>query len=313
MPAMLDRAFSRRQFLIGAGVAAGALSLANTQCDPAIVRRLHQADANASSRNAVWVWQFSVDGPASVMAEELAARNLAVVVKTHDGLEWMAKYDPVPGAIAGPDSIRTLAAVFEAQGVPFHAWCVVTGGDPAREAAMAADVLDAGARSLTIDLEDDPPFWRGNSAGALRYGHELRDRNPYARIDISIDPRPWRLLHLPLREFVKFTDGIRPQIYWDLFNTQDNINAYTYMGYPPDSDGITPAFLLETTQRMLNHYDRWIVPIAVSSPLRPDTWPRFQRAAWELGMREVNAWRYGITSAAVLGDLGRQAPQDALS
>ena len=39
-------------FLIGAGVAAGAgvLSLANTQCDPAIVRRLHQVDANAAFR-----------------------------------------------------------------------------------------------------------------------------------------------------------------------------------------------------------------------------------------------------------------------
>ena len=61
MPPIRDRPFSRRQFLIGAGVAAGAgmLSLANTQCDPAIVRRLHQVDANGPRQDAVWVWQFS--------------------------------------------------------------------------------------------------------------------------------------------------------------------------------------------------------------------------------------------------------------
>lgn len=286
------------------------MSLANTQCDPAIVRRLHQADANNALRHSVWVWQFSEDGSVDQIARKLSARNLAVVLKTHDGVEWMSKFDPTADAISGTEQIAKVAAAFEGAGVPFHAWCVVKGTDPAREAQMASDVLDAGARSITLDLEDYDGFWSGTRQGAIRYGRDLRKRQPYARIDVSVDPRPWRLIHVPIREFVAFSDGIRPQLYWDLFNTVDNENAYRYMGYPPGADGITPEFLLETTRSVLAPYDRWLIPVALGELVDPGAWPRFARKAWELQMPEVSAWRYGVATDAVLDYLGAHPAGD---
>jgi len=128
---------NRRKFLTSAAMlGAGAVALANTQCDPAIIRRLHQIEGRRDPRHAVWVWQFSEDGTADEIASTLAAYNLAAIVKTHDGVEWMANFDHVPGAIDSPAQVATIAGIFEGYGVPFHAWCVVKGVDPIGEAAM---------------------------------------------------------------------------------------------------------------------------------------------------------------------------------
>jgi hypothetical protein len=200
------------------------------------------------------------------------------------------------------------AAIFEGAGVPFHAWCVVTGEDPAREAEMAARVLDAGARSITLDLEPGDGFWRGTSDDALRYCYELRQRQEFARIDVSIDPRPWKMLDMPLGEFAASMDGIRPQMYWDLFNDVDHANAYAHMGFPPGPDGITPEFLVDATSKLLAPFDRWILPIGSGDPLEGASWNRFMRACWERQMPEVSAWRYGVATADVLQALATSPP-----
>lgn len=299
-----QRALSRRQFLSAMGVmaGAGALALANTQCDRAVVRRVVQS-RNAPLQHAVWVWQFSIDGAVGQIAPTLAENNLAVVVKTHDGTDWMATYDDVPGAIDGPSQVAAVAGMFERYGVPFHAWAVVKGIDPRREAQMAADVLSAGARSLTLDLESDPRFWVGSNDDALRFGEELRQRDEFARVDVAIDPRPWKMLATPIDAFAAFCDGIRPQLYWDIFNTPDHVNAYTYMGFPPGPDGITPQFLVDTTRRLLAPFDRWIVPIAPGSAADVAAWPRFAHAAWMAQMPVLNVWRYGTLDGAILDQL----------
>jgi len=304
------RPVSRRRFLAALGViaGAGALTLANTQCAPYVLRRVMQSRTGLPPQHAVWVWQFSIDGPVSQIAPTLADHNLAVVVKTHDGLDWMANYDPVPGAIAGPAQVETMARVFEQYGVPFHAWAVVKGIDPVAEAAMAADVLSAGARSLTLDVESDDGFWMGSGDDALRFGDELRRRSEFARVDVAIDPRPWKMLAAPVAEFATFCDGIRPQLYWDVFNTPDNVNAYTFMGVPPGPDGITPEFLVEATQRLLAPFDRWVVPIAQASQGDVDAWMRFAREAWKRQMPALNVWRYGTADPAILAYLGANPP-----
>ena len=65
---------------------------------------------------------------------------------------------------------------------------------------MAADVLDAGALSLTLDIEPYEEFWCGTADDAQRFGEELRARSPYGRVDISIDPRPWKLFQIPMAD-----------------------------------------------------------------------------------------------------------------
>jgi len=307
----LERAVSRRSFLTAAGVltAGAAFALGNTRCSTAVIRRLAQSDAALPLRHAAWVWQFSIDGAISDIAPALARNNMAVIVKTHDGVDWMSKFDPVPGAIDGPDGVARVRASFEEYGVPFHAWCVVKGEDPVAEARMAAQVLDAGARSITLDLESGPGFWAGTPDGALRFGEELRRLHAFGRVDVSIDPRPWKMLDVPLGEFNEFVDGIRPQMYWDIFDTPDNARSYTYMGFPPDN-GITPEFLASATRTLLAPFDRWVVPIAEgSSP--PSAWTRFLGAAVEHQMPVMNVWRFGTADPAVLDFLGAHPPGTA--
>jgi hypothetical protein len=304
----VKRRLTRRRFIAAGAALAGVLALGNSQCDPSIVRRVRQAESRRSPQHAVWIWQFSIDGTAEAIAETLAARGLSAIVKTHDGVEWMSKYDPVAGAIAGPADVERTAAIFEGAGVPFHAWAVVTGADPLREAQMAAQVLDAGARSLTLDLEPGDGFWQGTSDAALRFGDDLRLRHEFARIDVTIDPRPWKMLDIPLGEFATFTDGIRPQLYWDLFDDPHHVNAYSFMGFAPGPGGMTPEFLAETTHRLLAPFDRWIMPVASGAPLDPASFGRFMRRCWEMGMPEMSAWRYGTATDDVLRALADYPP-----
>jgi hypothetical protein len=286
--------------------AAGAFAL-GAQCHPAVERRVRQADSRLVARHGVWIWQFSVDGDAAGIIETLAAYGLSAIVKTHDGAEWMATYDHVDGAIAGPEDVATMAAIFEDSGVPFHAWAVVKGADPAREAEMAAQVLQSGARTLTLDLEPGEDFWVGAQADAYRFGEELRAREPYARVDVSIDPRPWKMLEVPLGEFADFTDGIRPQMYWDLFNDSDHVRAYDYFGFPSEG-AITPEFLVDATYDLLRPFDRWIMPIGFGAPDYADAFDRFAARCRERGMPEISVWRYGLTTNAVFESLAAAPP-----
>src|SRR3989442_11913167 len=88
-----------------------------------------RAQANAPSpacagdfRHLSWTWQFSIDGSPQTIAQKLVSDNLGVIVKTHDGTDWMSKYDTSPDAVSGPAQVRHLADFFESRGVPFLAY-----------------------------------------------------------------------------------------------------------------------------------------------------------------------------------------------
>jgi hypothetical protein len=232
---------SRRRFLATTAVAGAAALSVGAICDPYTLRRTKQKETELPPHHRAWVWQFSTDGAAEAIAANLGANSLGVMVKTHDGIDWMSKYDRSAGAVNGPGRVGQLARLFEDEGVPFHAWSVVKGVDPIREAQMSAEVLAAGARSLTLDLEGAAGFWVGSRDDALRFGEELRRLTPFGRVDISIDARPWRIYHnVPMDEFVLYTDGIWPQLYWDTFNNPANINGYANSGYPVGPGGMSP-------------------------------------------------------------------------
>lgn len=306
---ILELAMNRRRFLTTAAVTAGAaaVTLANTQCDTALIRRIQQDKTATPPVHRAWVWQFSADGKPDQIATQLATIGCGVMMKTHDGLDWMSTYDHAPGAISGPGQVQTVAAIFERRGVPFHAWSVVKGVDPVKEAQMAADVLSAGARSLTLDLEGSSGFWAASADVALRFGEELRRLTPFGRVDISIDPRPWRVNLVPMAEFVLFTDAIAPQLYWDTFDTDANVEGYRNAGYPPPT-GMSPEFLLEATAAILAPYKRPILPVGQGAAADPATWPRFAHRAWALHMEPISVWRYGVTPATTLQYVGANPP-----
>src|SRR3972149_7958382 len=108
-------------------------------------RRPKPTAAAATLNHLVWVWRFSTDGEPNFIGGRLRDHGLGILLKTHDGLQWMSEYDKSAYAVSGPAQVGVLANYFESAGVPFHVWAVVHGVDPMREAKMAADVLAAGA------------------------------------------------------------------------------------------------------------------------------------------------------------------------
>ena len=149
---------SRRHFLAGAatmlGASGGSFGADFLRPQAALGEPTPSTPAALSSvKHVAWMWNFSADGSPEGIRNVLAANNLGVAVKTHDGVEWMAKYDKSPHAIGGPSQVEALSRYFEDAGLPFHTWSLVKGRNPVQEARMAAAVLDAGARSVMIDLE----------------------------------------------------------------------------------------------------------------------------------------------------------------
>ena len=127
--------------------------------------------------------------------------------------------------------------------MPFHAWCVVKGHDAVREAELAAQVIESGARSLFLDLEAHKGFWDGSSIDALVYGSELRRRVPDAFISTSIDPRPWQIDLVPIEEFAAFSDELAPQVYWSVFGSVGHLALYAREGLAPANGVIDGAFI----------------------------------------------------------------------
>lgn len=292
-----------RRRLLGAAaglVAASALPgslFAREATSPAVARipRL----AGTRPRHLAWVWQFRHDGDPVVIRDNLAAHGLGVVLKTHDGAQWMSRYDPTDNAIKGPKSVEQFARFFEDGGVPFHAWAVVKGSNVEREAELASEVLDAGARSLFLDLEAHAGFWVGTTDDATEYGERLRALQPSARLSTSIDPRPWEIDRIPLAEFAAFTDEISPQVYWGMFGSKPNLVKYALAGEIPDESGVTPAFVLASAMRKLEAFALPIHPIGDGTVLRDPAWPEFLEQSYGARADAVSVWRYGVVEPAI--------------
>jgi hypothetical protein len=262
-------------------------------------RRAHAAVAPGEPHRS-WVWTFPDDGAPERIRETLAYTGMAVLLKTHDGTEFMRRWSDAPPAIASPEEVRQHAAFFEAAGVPFHAWCVVEGLNPIREARICADVLSNGARSLTLDLEppEDKNYWQAGKDEARVFGEELRRLKPDAHIIVAPDPRPWQLETVPIREFAAFSNEIAPQTYWNTFHTEGNRDMFASRGRLVDRADMTPEWFLDQVLRDLREFNRPIRPIGQGAA-PPEQWRRFIGHASRLEMRACGLWRHGIATPGV--------------
>ena len=311
---------SRRRFLAGSAGAAAALALepasalaraagrAVDQPGPTPRSRPVNAAVNNPALDGklthfVWVWQFRHDGEGEAIRDALAEHGLGIALKTHDGTNWMSRFDTSPDAVSGPEKISELAAFFEAGGVPFHAWYNAHGVDPLTEAQMTADILDAGARSMFIDLEPHRGFWRGTADTASQLGEELRRLQPNAWVSTSIDPRPWEIGNIPLAEFASFTNEIAPQIYWSDFRNNANLNRFRREGHDPGAlgaEGITPGFVLAAAMAELSAFGLPIHPVGDGSVLADDGWSEFLEESFALEASAVSVWRFGNIEPGIL-------------
>ena len=314
------RRLPRRRFLAGAAGTAAALAL---EPAAALARAAGRAvdqpgprprprPVNIAVNNPAldgklthfaWVWQFRHDGAGEAIRDALAAHGLGIVLKTHDGTNWMSRFDTSPDAVSGPNKISELAAFFEAGGVPFHAWYNAHGVDPLTEAQMTSDILDAGARSMFIDLEPHQGFWRGTADTANQLGEELRRLQPAAWLSTSIDPRPWEIGNIPLAEFASFTNEIAPQVYWSDFRNTANLNRFRREGHDPGAlgvEGITPGFVLAAAMAQLSEFGLPIHPVGDGSVVADDGWTEFLEASFALDASAVSVWRFGNVEPGIL-------------
>lgn len=303
---------SRRRFLgLGAAFAAAAAGLGATCVPPPPSPPVPRVGRAGGQRHLAWVWQFSNDSPPERIVSVLARHGLGVMLKTHDGTHWMRRYDTSPFAAFSPEQVRVLADYFESYGVPFHAWCVLKGLNPAKEAEICAQVIGAGARSITVDVEPHSGFWQGTVEDARTFGREFRRRQPNATLYVSIDPRPWVLEGIPLDQFAGIAQGFAPQIYWETFDTSGNWRRFESSGYPPDNQGVTPRFLLSVTHDLLRKYGLPILPAGQGASRDMAAWREFMDQASALGMKTLSVWRYGVTDIEVwrlLSGLGPLPP-----
>lgn len=260
-------------------------------------------------KHNMWVWRFDVDGPPAEVLERVRGSGLGVILKTNEGHEWMGSHDDSPTAITGPEKVREMATFFESAGVPFHAWCTVKGIDPLREAEICSEVLNAGARSMTFDLEpqEGKHYWQADKATALEFGREIRRRQPHAALAVAPDARPWQIDAVPLVEFASFCDEILPQAYWQTFNSPTNRRYLTERGYQIGPEGVTPEVILDATADKLRPLGKVIRPIGQGAAGRAE-WDRFIRHAYSLQMDAVSVWRYGTASGEVWGALQALPP-----
>jgi len=160
-------------------------------------------------------------------------------------------------------------------------------------------VLATGARSLFIDLEPHPGFWMAGPQEALRYGRELRRLQPQARVSVSIDPRPWHLDRIPLKEFLTFSNEVSPQVYWDDFNSRDNWLHFVEAGYVPAPEGVTPAFVIDSSFRALASLGLPVHPIGQGDSARPGAWQHLLDRSYAQGAASVSVWRHGLVRPEV--------------
>jgi len=258
----------------------------------------------------MWVWQFTTDGEPSVLAPTLTAAGLGIILKSHDGVTWMSEYDKSPYAVSGPAQWSVLANYFENAGIPFHAWCVVHGTDPIREARMVSDIISAGARSMYLDIEPGAGFWRGTPASAAQFGDELRRLQPNAKLVLSLDPRPWMLPTMPMKEFVAISDEIAPQSYWKTFNTPANYTRFAESGFPVPAEGVTPEFLLTVGNSVLGQYGLPIVHTGQGATPEGQEWRDFLNGSYNRGNDHVSIWRHGVTTPVVFDVLREMPPPE---
>jgi hypothetical protein len=260
-------------------------------------------------KHKVWVWRFDVDGQPHDVRNTLAAHGLAIILKTHEGDAWMSEFDKSPTAITGPEKVREMASYFESGGVPFHAWCVVQGKDPITEAQLCSQVLDAGARSLTFDLEpsDGTHYWQGDAQAALAFGQELRRLKPNAQLAVAPDGRPWQIDAVPTAEFATFCNEIQPQTYWQTFNGKTNNRKMAEAGFFVGPEGMTPELILDASTTHLRPLGRPVRPIGQGTAGGQE-WERFIRRSYELGLESVSVWRYGTTNGEAWPTLRAMPP-----
>src|SRR5690606_28462169 len=90
-------------------------------------------------------------------------------------------------------------------------------------------------------------YWQGTAVDALRFGEELRRLVPNAWVVVAPDSRPWQAGHVPMAEFMSFSNAVAPQAYWETFQGPSNIRQFAQHGYAVGPEGVTPELVIQAS------------------------------------------------------------------
>lgn len=140
----------------------------------------------------------------------------AIYVKTSDGNAWQGQFDRKPAmAINGPADIARWVQELEAQGLEFHAWCVLKGLDIIGEAdRVIAACQVAGVRSMLLDVEDGPQYFAGGSADARHLIQRIRTNIPASfHLGLNFDARGQHPKHIHVNQWLPYVGSLHPMVY----------------------------------------------------------------------------------------------------
>lgn len=164
-----------------------------------------------------FIWRFNEDYPGSRADTETPIST--VYINTHDGTNWMSKWDKNPNAISGPDSLRTMVQKYDALGIRTIAWFVPKGNDYQAQIQMAQTVLDTGVDALYSDVEPWTGFCDADCpALAENVWKPLRASRPEAKLGVIYDPRPGQIGPSGLASWLSVADVALPMCYWNDFS-----------------------------------------------------------------------------------------------
>jgi hypothetical protein len=173
-----------------------------------------------------FIWQFDEDyiPEAPPSDSDLGVRT--VYIKTHDGLDWMSKWDESYRAISGPDALRRIVGEYRAHGIETVAWFVPQMTDLRAQLDYAEAVLDTGVTALYADVEPYDGFCHNDCAYLGEYFWKtLRAERPNARLGVIYDPRPLHWEDSKLATWIQAADVALPMCYWDSFVDQPPWNS----------------------------------------------------------------------------------------
>ena len=102
-----------------------------------------------------------------------------------------------------------------------------------------------------------------------------------------------------MREFAAFANEIAPQEYWRTFNTPANYSSFAESGFPVGPEGVTPEFLVNVSNTLLNVHGLPITHVGQGAASDLEEWRRFIDLAYGAGSTTVSAWRYGVMTPDV--------------
>jgi murein DD-endopeptidase MepM/ murein hydrolase activator NlpD len=176
-------------------------------------------------KSALWHWKG--DSLAEETIEDLvttiktwAPHVTQVWVKTSDGDSWQGEFDSDRDlAIDNVASVDKWVRILSANGMEFHAWCVVKGRNITGEADRIIEVCNRpGVKSMVLDVEPYAGFWQAGREPIRPLMTRIR-RGVGGRFHIAmaVDPRPRHKPSIFPEEWRPFINSVHLQLYWETF------------------------------------------------------------------------------------------------